>query len=68
MGIGDKGPMGRLLVRGEYGHDIVDELTPWPTETVIDKPGKGSFWGTEMHRSLLSRGVTHLLFAGVTTE
>ncbi|KAH8178380.1 amidase domain-containing protein [Sarocladium implicatum] len=68
MGIGDKGPMGRLLVRGEYGHDIVDELTPWPTETVIDKPGKGSFWGTGMHRVLLDRGVTHLLFAGVTTE
>lgn len=68
MGIGDKGPMGRLLVRGEYGHDIVDELMPWPTETIIDKPGKGSFWGTGIHRELLSRGVTHLIFAGVTTE
>lgn len=68
MGIGDQGPMGKLLVRGEYGHDIVDELTPWPTETVIDKPGKGSFWGTGIHRLLLERGVTHLLFAGVTTE
>ncbi|KAK4208000.1 putative hydrolase [Rhypophila decipiens] len=68
MGIGDQGPMGRLLVRGEYGHDIVDELTPWPGETVIDKPGKGSFWGTSIHRQLLARGVTHLLFAGVTTE
>ncbi|KAK4184211.1 putative hydrolase [Podospora australis] len=68
MGIGDQGPMGRLLVRGEYGHDIVDELTPWPGETVIDKPGKGSFWGTNIHRILLARGVTHLLFTGVTTE
>ncbi|KAJ9144664.1 Amidase signature enzyme [Pleurostoma richardsiae] len=68
MGIGDQGPMGRLLVRGEYGHDIVDELTPWPGEVVIDKPGKGSFWGTGLHRELLARGITHLLFTGVTTE
>ncbi|EEY23946.1 glutamyl-tRNA(Gln) amidotransferase subunit A [Verticillium alfalfae VaMs.102] len=68
MGIGDQGPMGRLLVRGEYGHDIIDELQPWPTEVVIDKPGKGSFWGTDIHRVLLARGITHLLFAGVTTE
>ncbi|KAK4221798.1 putative hydrolase [Podospora fimiseda] len=68
MGIGDQGPMGRLLVRGEYGHDIVDELTPWPGETVIDKPGKGSFWGTSIHRVLLAQGITHLLFTGVTTE
>jgi len=68
LGIGDQGPMGRLLVRGEYGHDIIDELTPWPGEIVIDKPGKGSFWGTDIHRVLLARGITHLLFAGVTTE
>ncbi|KAM0275869.1 hypothetical protein ACHAQH_007341 [Verticillium albo-atrum] len=68
MGIGDQGPMGRLLVRGEYGHDIIDELQPWPTEVVVDKPGKGSFWGTDIHRVLLARGITHLLFAGVTTE
>lgn len=68
MGIGDQGPMGKLLVRGEYGHDIVDELTPWPGEVVIDKPGKGSFWATNLHRILLSRGITHLIFAGVTTE
>ncbi|KAK3934516.1 putative hydrolase [Diplogelasinospora grovesii] len=60
--------MGRLLVRGEYGHDIVDELTPWPGETVIDKPGKGSFWGTDLHRVLLAKGITHLVFTGVTTE
>lgn len=68
MGIGEKGPMGRLLVRGEYGHDIVDELTPWPSEEVVDKPGKGSFWGTDLHRRLLARGITHLIFTGVTTE
>ena len=49
MGIGDNGPMGRLLVRGEYGHDIIDELQPWPGEVIIDKPGKGSVWGTEFH-------------------
>lgn len=68
IGIGDQGPMGRLLVRGEYGHDIIDELTPWPGEVVIDKPGKGSFWATPLHRILLSRGITHLLFTGVTAE
>lgn len=68
MGIGDQGPMGRLLVRGEYGHDIIDELKPLPDEVVIDKPGKGSYWGTGLHRVLLARGITHLLFAGVTTE
>ncbi|KAG0646829.1 Allophanate hydrolase [Hyphodiscus hymeniophilus] len=68
MGIGDQGPMGRLLVRGEWGHDIIDELKPLPGEVIIDKPGKGSFWGTELHRGLLARGITHLLFAGVTTE
>lgn len=68
MGIGDAGPMGRLLVRGEYGHDIIDELRPIPGEPVIDKPGKGSMWDTNLHRALLARGITHLLFAGVTTE
>ncbi|KAF1823727.1 amidase signature enzyme [Dissoconium aciculare CBS 342.82] len=68
IGIGEQGPMGRLLVRGEYGHDIVDELRPVPGELVIDKPGKGSMWRTSLHRSLLAHGITHLLFAGVTTE
>lgn len=68
MGIGDQGPMGRLLVRGEWGHDIIDELRPLSDEVVIDKPGKGSYWGTGLHRVLLARGITHLLFAGVTTE
>jgi allophanate hydrolase len=68
IGIGDKGPMGRLLVRGEPGHEIIDDLKPFPGELVIDKPGKGSFWDTTLHRALLARGVTHLLIAGVTTE
>jgi nicotinamidase-related amidase len=63
-----EGPMGRLLVRGEWGHDIIDELAPIPGEVVIDKPGKGSYWGTGLHRVLLTRGVTHLLVTGVTTE
>jgi allophanate hydrolase len=70
LGIGDVGPAGggRLLVRGERGHDIVDELRPWPGEVVVDKSGKGSFWATALHRSLMARGVTHLLLAGVTAE
>ncbi|TVY82356.1 Allophanate hydrolase [Lachnellula suecica] len=68
MGIGDQGPMGRLLVRGEWGHDIIDELRQLPGEPVIDKPGKGSFWGTGLHKILLARGITHILFSGVTTE
>ncbi|KAK6004835.1 hypothetical protein QM012_007614 [Aureobasidium pullulans] len=68
IGIGDQGPMGRLLVRGEYGHDIIDDLKPFPGETIIDKPGKGSFWNTNLHRKLLARGITYLLITGVTTE
>ncbi|KPI41159.1 Allophanate hydrolase [Cyphellophora attinorum] len=68
IGIGDEGPMGRLLVQGEYGHDIIDELRPLPDEPVIDKPGKGSFWNTTLHRTLMARGITHLLICGVTTE
>lgn len=66
--IGDKGEMGRLLVRGEYGHDIVDELRPLASEVVIDKPGKGSFWNTGIMHKLKARGITHLLVSGVTTE
>ncbi|KAF2998664.1 hypothetical protein E8E13_008113 [Curvularia kusanoi] len=68
LGIGDQGPMGRLLIRGEEGHDIVEEVYPRPGETVIDKSGKGSFWATDLHRKLMGKGITHLLFAGVTTE
>ena len=68
MGIGDEGPMGRLLVRGKKGHDIIDELKPSAGDSIVDKPGKGSFWGTGFHRLLLARGITHLILTGVTTE
>jgi nicotinamidase-related amidase len=67
-GIGDPGPMGRILVRGEYGHDIVDSLQPRPGEPVVDKPGKGSFYATDLDSILKTRGITHLLVCGVTTE
>jgi nicotinamidase-related amidase len=66
--IGDTGPMGRILVRGEPGNAIVDTLAPLPGETVIDKPGKGMFWRTDAEARLAALGVTHLVFAGVTTE
>ncbi|KAF7552005.1 hypothetical protein G7Z17_g4614 [Cylindrodendrum hubeiense] len=66
--IGDKGEMGRLLIRGEYGHDIIDELQPLPGEVVIDKPGKGAFWNTTLMHQLKSYDVTHLIVSGVTTE
>jgi nicotinamidase-related amidase len=66
--IGDPGPMGRLLVRGEPGCEIVPELAPLPGETVIDKPGKGAFFGTALQTTLQALGVTHLVVAGVTTE
>ncbi|MGA8006425.1 MAG: isochorismatase family cysteine hydrolase [Burkholderiales bacterium] len=67
-GIGDKGPMGRILVRGEYGHDIVDELKPAPGEPVVDKPGKGAFYATDLDSMLHNRGVRQLIVCGVTTE
>ena len=66
--IGDPGPMGRLLVAGEPGTEIIGALAPMLGETVIDKPGKGMFWATGLHESLRSRGITHLVFTGVTTE
>jgi nicotinamidase-related amidase len=66
--IGDKGDMGRLLVRGEYGQDIVDELKPLPGEIVLDKPGKGSFAQTFFMHKLKAYGITHLIVSGVTTE
>lgn len=66
--VGHEGSMGRLLIRGDYGHDIVSELKPLRSEVVIDKPGKGAFWRTDLHEKLQSRAVTHLIVAGVTTE
>jgi nicotinamidase-related amidase len=66
--IGDPGTFGRILVRGEYGHDIVDELAPAPDETVIDKPGKGAFYGTDLQQLLTDAGITQLIVTGVTTE
>jgi nicotinamidase-related amidase len=66
--IGDPGPKGRILVRGEYGHDIIDELTPSPGEVVIDKPGKGSFHATGLQDHLSDHGITSLIVTGVTTE
>jgi nicotinamidase-related amidase len=67
-GIGDLGPKGRILVRGEHGHDIVDELAPAPGEVVLDKPGKGSFYATDLELMLRNLGVKSLIVTGVTTE
>ncbi|MBN3765830.1 cysteine hydrolase [Burkholderia sp. Ac-20365] len=66
--IGDVGPMGRILVRGEPGNAIVDDLAPMAGEIVIDKPGKGAFYATRLGEELAMRSITHLVFAGVTTE
>jgi nicotinamidase-related amidase len=66
--IGDPGKYGRILIRGEYGHDIVDELAPIDGEVIIDKPGKGAFYATELQVVLAAAGITQLLITGVTTE
>ena len=66
--IGAKGPMGRILVDGEPGNDIVPALAPLDGEAVIVKPGKGAFWATPLDEMLRWRGITHLILAGVTTE
>jgi nicotinamidase-related amidase len=68
MRIGDAGPMGRILVRGEPGHDIVRELYPREGEPVIDKPGKGAFFATDLQAVLANRGTEYLVVCGVTTE
>jgi biuret amidohydrolase len=66
--IGTDGPMGRILVRGERGHDIIDELAPQPGEPIIDKPGKGAFYATDLNLVLRERQIRSLMFCGVTTE
>ena len=66
--IGDDGPMGRILIRGEAGHDIIPEVYPLPSEVVIDKPGKGAFFATGLQTLLEDRGLTQLVVTGVTTE
>jgi biuret amidohydrolase len=66
--IGREGPMGRILIRGEQGHDIINELYPIDGEPVIDKPGKGSFHSTDLHEILDNRGIKTLIVCGVTTE
>jgi nicotinamidase-related amidase len=68
MRIGDLGPKGRILIRGEYGHGIIDELAPAPGEVVVDKPGKGAFYATRLDEILATNGIGSLVVCGVTTE
>src|SRR5258708_39292334 len=68
MRIGATGPMGRILIRGESGHDIVSELYPKEGEPIVDKPGKGAFYATDLHLILQNKGIETLIVCGVTTE